>query len=309
MADAVIVAALFMTLFGLVGPAVARRTTPWVATWMLSIGGLLAALSGVTALGLLAMTIVGQNAEVAHLGHWSIAAVRRGDPVATPIAWAALAALTFFVVRAARVLIRRIDAFRAAYRISRGLPQHGGLVVLPESGVDAYALPGRPGRVVVTQGMLRLLDGGERRALLEHERSHLRHGHHWHVACAAVASALNPLLFRLPAATAFATERWADEDAARVVARSTAARALTNAVAAGVAAPSVSRRPLASLGAATIAVSARVSALQANPARSRPLLLGAAALTVVAAVVATIVATQQTIELFNGAMNAAGATR
>jgi Zn-dependent protease with chaperone function len=306
MEQAIIIAVLCMSAFGVIGPAVARRTTPSTATWLLTAGGLLAAFSGVTALGLLAMTIVGQNAEIAQYGHWSIAALRRGDPIATPIAWAALAALALLSLRAAMVIIRRGVALRAAYETCHHLPAHGGLVVLPHSNVDAYAIPGRPGRVVVTRGMLQLLDGDERRALLEHERSHLRHGHHWHVAAAAVAAALNPLLTRLPAATSYATERWADEDAARVVPRPTAARALAHAAAAG---PPMARRPKASLAAASVAVAARVSALEASPARPRPVLLATAVLTVVAVVVATIVAAEQTAELFVAAMNAAGQGR
>ena len=306
MLQAIVIAGLFMSAFGVLGPAVARRTAPAGATWLLTMGGLLAALSGVTALGLLAMTIVGQNPEIAHYGHWSVAALRRADPIATPIAWTALGVLVVLGMRAAWVVIRRGVALRAAYETCHHLPAHGGLVVLPQSSVDAYAVPGRPGRVVVTRGMLRLLDADERRALLEHERSHLRNGHHWHVAAAAVAAALNPLLARLPPAIAYATERWADEDAARLATRPTAARALAHAAAA--CAP-MSRRPTTSLAATAVAVAARVSALEANPLRSRPLLLASAVLTVVAVVVATIVAAEQTAELFLAAMNATGQGR
>ncbi|PYC65838.1 M56 family peptidase, partial [Streptomyces tateyamensis] len=39
------------------------------------------------------------------------------------------------------------------------------LAVLDDDRADAYALPGRPGRIVVTAGMLRALPAPERAAL------------------------------------------------------------------------------------------------------------------------------------------------
>ena len=111
---------------------------------------------------------------------------------------------------------RRGSAIAAAYRINRRVGDTGSdLVVLPSATTDAYAVPGRPGRVFVTRGMLALLTRPECEAMLAHERSHLRHGHHWHRASSAMASALNPLLLPLRATQEWLTERWADEDAAR----------------------------------------------------------------------------------------------
>ena len=54
----------------------------------------------------------------------------------------------------------------------------GDLTVLDDAGPDAYALPGRPGAIVVTTGMLRALDPAEREVLLAHERAHLAGRHH-----------------------------------------------------------------------------------------------------------------------------------
>lgn len=304
MMQAAIAVALFCTCaFGVIAPAVARRIAPPAATWMLTIGGLLAALTGIGVLALLAVTVVGQNHEVAAYGHWSIAALRRADPIARPVALVALVLFGLLSVCAAVTLLRRARALRVAYRTCQHLPEHGGIVVLPDIGVDAYALPGRPGRIVVTRGMLRVLGVNERRALLAHERSHLRHGHHWHAAATAVAASLNPSLARLPAASKYAIERWADEDAAREVPRATAAHALLQAAAAT--AP-VRARPRASLAAAGNAVAQRIHALEAGPTRPRPVLLGIAVGTVVIAFVAAVVAAEQTAELFVSAMKATG---
>ena len=84
---------------------------------------------------------------------------------------------------------------------------------------------GRPGRIVVSTGLLRRPDASERRALLAHERAHLAGGHHVHNTAAHLAAAASPLLGRLAAAVALACERRADETAA-ACRRSTIAEAL-----------------------------------------------------------------------------------
>ena len=84
---------------------------------------------------------------------------------------------------------------------------------------------GRPGRIVVSTGLLRRPDASERRALLAHERAHLAGGHDVHNTAAHLAAAASPLLGRLAAAVALACERRADETAA-ACRRSTIAEAL-----------------------------------------------------------------------------------
>ncbi|MEU0836662.1 M48 family metalloprotease [Streptomyces sp. NPDC005969] len=51
--------------------------------------------------------------------------------------------------------------------------QAGDLAVVDDPVPTAFAVLDMPGRVVVSSGMLRLLDGPERQALLAHERAHL----------------------------------------------------------------------------------------------------------------------------------------
>ena len=95
---------------------------------------------------------------------------------------------------------------------------------------DAFATPGWTGRIVVTTGLLRALSASERRAVLEHERSHVRHRHAWWLLAADLAAAANSLLRAAARTAAHSVERWADEDAADVVAdRRLAARAVGRA--------------------------------------------------------------------------------
>ncbi|WP_460359734.1 M48 family metalloprotease, partial [Actinoallomurus bryophytorum] len=105
----------------------------------------------------------------------------------------------------------QVRALRAAGREARELPGDGPLAVVDDDRADAYAVPGR---VVVSTGMLAVLNPGERRVLFAHEIAHLTGRHHVFRAVVRVASAANPLLWPLRGALWYATERWADERAA-----------------------------------------------------------------------------------------------
>ncbi len=93
----------------------------------------------------------------------------------------------------------------------------------------AYAEPGRHGGVVITTAMLDALSTTERRAVLAHEHSHLRHRHDRYLALAATIDTVRPLR---PVSDGLrnALERWADEDAARSIGdRTTVATAIARA--------------------------------------------------------------------------------
>ena len=83
----------------------------------------------------------------------------------------------------------------------------------------AYSVAGKPGFVVATQGLSSALSGGERDAVLAHERAHLSGGHHRIVgACEVLAAVLPrvPLFAAAPAAVGAIVELSADRHAARV---------------------------------------------------------------------------------------------
>src|SRR3954454_11269713 len=256
---------LLAASFGVVAPRVARRLPPAHATWLLSVGGAVAALSGVALLAVLGVVTVGEQPEVAEEGHWSVSALRAHAPVGGAVASAALVA--GFIAAAAGLVVaaRRGRTMLAAYRSCRDLSGEAGeLVVVPRTSAGAYALPGRPGRIVVSQPLLGELSAAQRRALLAHERAHLEHGHHWHLAVVGVITAVKPLLFPLQGGAEQAVERWADEEAAaevgdrRVVASALAAAALF-----------LGPRPSAALALAPHAIPVRVAALLAPPPQRR----------------------------------------
>ncbi len=242
---------------------------PRTAALLLAVTAALLALLSTGALALLTAAGLLRLPVVAALGHLSAPLMRRSNPVYLPVgglAALALAAAAWAIYRSARR--HRADLLRAASTAERHAGA-GDLTVLPDPGADAYALPGRPGRVVVTAGMLRSLDAREREVLLAHERAHLRGRHHLLIICADLAACLHPALRGLRAPLSFHLERWADESAASAVGdRRLAARAVGRAALAASATPAA-HRPAAALAASAGPVPRRVAALLETAPRSR----------------------------------------
>ncbi len=154
------------------------------------------------------------------------------EPVPGPVALFAGLLLVAGGVRLLRDLHRRYGTVR---RLQRAGHPSDGLVVADWAAPLAVALPGRPGHVLVTAGMLGLLDADERRVMFAHERAHLDRRHHGLTILAAAAAALNPLLIPVRDTVEFLVERQADEDAAAVVGdRDLTARAVARAALAAV---------------------------------------------------------------------------
>jgi Zn-dependent protease with chaperone function len=179
-------------------------------------------------------------------------------PVPDAVAALALGGLGWAAVRLGRDLRHRADTVR---RLREAGTPSAGLVVADWNSPLAVAVPGRPGHVLVTSGMLRVLGPDERRAVLAHERAHLSHRHHRAVSAAAAAAAVNPLLVPVRTAVTYLVERWADEEAAAVVDdRGLVARAVARAALA------TTGEPLApALGVHGGVIVRRVSALRRPP--------------------------------------------
>lgn len=179
----------------------------------------------------------------------------------TPIGIVSLAAATSATVSAVRMRVRQ-----RGERVA-----HDGrelAIVLSDEPV-AYALPGRPGQVVISTAMLRCLEPPERRVLIAHERSHLRRHHHRYIRLAELAVSALPVLTPLNGRLRFAIERWADEDAAMEIGdRATVASAIARAALASASCPEVGLA-IADVG---VGVVERVEVLLAGPARISPLI-------------------------------------
>ncbi len=184
----------------------AARLEPRLATWLLTCATVALAGCSTAALALLAAFAAARAPALAMLGGYSQAVMLRVDPI--PVATGSVAALALAGAGVAVAVIFRNRA--------RGLA-HDSIVVVPGPDIDAYALPGRPGRIVVSGLLLDRLDPGRRAALIAHEQAHLAGRHHLFASVARLAAAANPMLLPVARTVEYTVERWADEHAAAVM--------------------------------------------------------------------------------------------
>jgi Zn-dependent protease with chaperone function len=208
---------LLLALFAAPGARLlAARCEPRLATWLLTISAVVLSAAGTISLAMLTLTGLLRIPALAELGQWSLGLADRKDPVELSVAAAAGLLLVVTVSAAARMCLLRYRALARAIVDSACMATPDGLVIVDDPVPEAFALPGRPGRIVVSTGMLNTLDTAERAGLLAHERAHLTDHHYAFVAFAQLGAAANPLLRPLASAVAYTVERWADERAAAV---------------------------------------------------------------------------------------------
>lgn len=252
---------------GLIFPAVAalvvgvpaagpyRRLHPSLAVRGLALATAGLALAVVAALATVAVGFLSGIPWVSQHLSWCTPFSGTHDQVPMGLGIAAVAALGYSAVMAARACRHTRGTLWATSRFGDEVQ------VVDDDRPDAYAIAGRPGHIVVSTGMLQLLDPAEQHVLLAHERSHLRHRHHRYIALATVATAAVPLLSFVTRRLRLAVERWADEDAATEVGdRELVARTIIRAA---IAKTNHDGRLVLGLGA--VGVRARVDALLLPP--------------------------------------------
>jgi hypothetical protein len=279
-------------------PVIARSAAPRLGSALLVAVALAAALAADAALAILVGAWLINAAPVATLLGWR-AEARGPHPVPLAVSLTAAVALVVVVV-AGQASWRRSWAAARRLRALRGHAQAGEMVVVRSAAVVAFTLPATrsaPGRILVSDGMLRALDASERRVLLAHERSHLCHRHHRYRRLVGIAASINPLLRPVVGAVDFLLERWADEDAAGAVgSRQLTARALARAAVAD--GPRRRRQWQPSFAAQK--VSRRVNALLAPPpARGARLAMVLPAAVGVIAAAAAVLAAHDLAHLFD----------
>ena len=287
-------------LAGAAARPLAARLEPRYATWLLTIAAVALAVCSMAALALLTAYAAARAPFLAAAGDYSTQVFRRGDPIPVAVGVAAALALTGGAVAVAVMFRNRARALAESYRRAAGLQPEDGIVVVPGPDIEAYALPGMPGRIVVSGRLLDCLDDRRRAALIAHEQAHLASRHHLFAAVTRLAAAANPLLIPVARAVDYTLERWADEHAAavtsdrRLVARTIGQVALLAGpgpgrqagLALGIVRPGTARVSLAWAGP----VPRRVAALLTTPPRRQLLLLTVCALVVLSAGVGALLA-------------------
>jgi hypothetical protein len=175
---------------------------------------------------------------------------------------------------------RSVRVLRLHRRFRHDRP--GRIEIAGDARAYAYTLPGAGGRLVLSSGLVELLDERERAVVIAHEQAHARFRHDRYLLLAQIAAAISPVLSPVSSRLRYSLERWADETAVercgdrRLVARTLAKVAL------------VDLAPAGALAIGGLGVAARVAALLA-PERQRPSRIGAVLLT--SAIAATAVLT------------------
>lgn len=318
MTVAVVLPLVAAVVLRVAGPTAARRGGPATGARLLPLIALVVAATSLVSVGAAAGLLLAGNPALARVGRWSIAPipwhqVDFGWVVGAVGVLLAGAAVTATAVHAAS-LLRELAAAGRLHRVP-GADLVGDLVTVDDTHPRAFAvgrMPGRPGTVVVTTGMLAALTEPEQEAVLAHERAHLRRRHHLSLIAAELAARANPLLAPVARATAAAVEREADEDAARSIGdRSTVARALARM---GLAVAESQRRPAgdrALPAASSTPVSQRIDALVVPPVRGNRVVVALLLLLAGTAATAALSTTLRTEDSFEGARDdysAAGST-
>jgi Zn-dependent protease with chaperone function len=276
-----LVPVLVSVALGLLAGPLERRLPPATAARLLTASALVTALATGFVLGVAGFVALGQVPVVAAVGQWSRAVLQHTHtpPLLGAVAGVLVLALLGRAVHHAVVAVRHLWAAEAACR--RLGPGVDGLVVTDDSVPDAYAVQGLRGRVVVSRAMLSGLPAQERRVLLAHEASHLRHRHHVYLQLTDLAAAANPALRQVTDAVAEVGDR---SLAARALARASLLRHRSST-------PGPATSPGSALAAVSAGVVSRTQALlRPAPRPRRVLVLATTVLVLCAAVSAGLTA-------------------
>ncbi len=203
--------------------------------------------------GLLAACVMALRAQYAHPGG---AALTGAGAV---LALAVLGRVAWCIVRALVTAARARRRHRLRLSLVATPDPQLGAVIVSHHEPAAYCLPGPGCRIVLTTGALGALDEAQLRAVLAHERAHLRGRHHLLVTLAGALSAAFPRVpaFRISREQVSRLAELRADDAASAAAHRLAVAGALLSMSAGV--------PAAALGVGT-ADAARVRRLIDGPA-------------------------------------------
>jgi hypothetical protein len=212
----------------------ADRLPPRVAAPVMAWSAAGAAVASLANLVVFTLKAVAEIPAFANLFGWSSRVVADDTARFPWVSWLSAALLVAASI-AMTVTWRRQRRLLALAGADSGL---GAVVMVPDPAAHAFAVPGKPGHVVVTTGMREALTDEQFDALLAHEQAHLDARHHRLIRLSEMAAASHPALWWVTRHVDYLVERAADEHAAAEVG---SRRAVAQAI--GAAALAATARP------------------------------------------------------------------
>ncbi|MEU4625144.1 M56 family metallopeptidase [Actinoplanes sp. NPDC023801] len=217
----------------------AERLAPRVAAPVMAWSAAGTAVASLVNLLVFALKAVAEVPAVANVFGWSSRVVVQDTARFAWVSWLSVVLLTAASIAVTLTWRRQ----RRLLALAGADPAEGPLVVVPDPAAHAFAVPGKPGHVVVTTGMREALTDEQFAALLAHEQAHLDARHHRLIRISELAAASHPALWWVTRHVDYLVERAADEHAAAEVgSRRTVARAI------GAAALAATARPVVTAG-------------------------------------------------------------
>lgn len=179
-----------------------RRLPPVAATWVVTVTLAVVAAAAVPTLWIVSLGYLAHLPVVGGNLQWCAEAFGVHEPI--PV-WIGVPAMLLTILGIGRVCV-----LLGNYRTLRRT--YPGTVEIAEHAQPfAFTLPGRGGHVVLSSGLVDLLDEDERGVVLAHESAHARNRHDRYLLVAQFAAALVPFLRPLATRVQFSLERFADE--------------------------------------------------------------------------------------------------
>ncbi|MFG1992087.1 M48 family metalloprotease [Actinoplanes sp. NPDC048988] len=271
----------------------ADRLAPLAAARAVAWSALAVAAASTFNLVLFALHAVAEIPVVGRAFGWSTRVFYQDTERVPFVPWLSIALLAYAVI----ALVWRLRRHRRVLAMIPAGDTAGGLVMVDDDEARAFAVPGRPGRIVVTTGMRDALTDRQFEALLAHENAHLAERHHRLARAADLAVAAHPALWWVGRHVDYLIERAADERAAAELgSRTVVARAIGAAALAGVAPRTPAHLHAAAAGGVVPRRVARL--LQPSTGRAPRVLYALPVALALASVIWTGEATLDLIELF-----------
>lgn len=199
---------IYAVATAMVAPAVLGRAT-WLSrsprlgimAWQAALAAVLSAL--VLLIVVAAVPTSALSFDLNHVLHACVVKLselyREGElgaiqPLAAALGIGTVVRLTWVLTAELRQIRRQRSEQRSLLDLLAGDPQYDGALLLPAAVPVAYCVPGSGGRIVLTTAADRALSREQRRAVVEHERAHLRGRHDLVLLGADVAAAAAPWL-------------------------------------------------------------------------------------------------------------------